>query len=173
MCWRTCCFLLGSSAACGGFNTAGLLPLLKADAGSPDPADTMSSGGGAGAGGAAATDDGSALLDLGGQDAGGTSSEAAPRPATDASLDSDAAADSTPADHPPKGSRDGEADDAAFADGPPSSGPCAELTACCGRLVIAPPLAAACYAPTVQGDAGNASSCVSTLVSFRDAGLCP
>ncbi len=170
MCWRTCCFLLVSSAACGGFNTAGLLPLLKADGGSPGPADTTSSGGGGGSGGAA-TDDSSPVLDLGSQDAGATTSDAAPPP-MDASLDAPGS-DSTPPDHAPRGPQDAEAADATTADGPAASGPCAELTACCGHLVIAPPLAAACYAPTVQGDAGNASSCVSTLVSFRDAGLCP
>lgn len=36
---------------------------------------------------------------------------------------------------------------------------CGELTMCCSRLVIAPPHAAACYAPTSQGDAGSTANC--------------
>jgi hypothetical protein len=79
--------------------------------------------------------------------------------------------DSSDADRAPGDG--GTAADAANEAMDASTDPCGKLTQCCGGLVFAPPLAAACYAPTVQVEGGAAPSCVSTLEGFREAGLCP
>ena len=161
-------FALTCAAACGGFNTAGLLP-ERPDAGRPGEAET-GAGAGAGSGADLAGDDGGALH-LAMPDEADASSSAAP-PSADASDDARAST---------FGPLDGAAREGSFtgvgdaADGAPvdMSTPCGDLTRCCGNLVIAPPLAAACYAPTFASDAGNGPACKSTLESFRDAGLCP
>jgi hypothetical protein len=79
--------------------------------------------------------------------------------------------------------RDGGGDGAYILPGHPSDGsaadradldaetPCAALAQCCSRLIVAPPLAAACYV-TTQSD-GGAGACGSTLATFQDSGLCP
>jgi hypothetical protein len=51
--------------------------------------------------------------------------------------------------------------------------PCGALLQCCGRLVVAPPLAAACYLSAQAADGGDAGACGPTLASFQDSGLCP
>jgi hypothetical protein len=51
--------------------------------------------------------------------------------------------------------------------------PCGALLQCCGRLVLAPPLAATCYLSAQAADGGNAGACGSTLASLQDSGLCP
>lgn len=49
------------------------------------------------------------------------------------------------------------------------AGPCARLLRCCPALVI-PPLAAACFAESIQD--GGDSACDTALSSLADAGLC-
>jgi hypothetical protein len=149
--------LVGVSA-CGGLGTAGLLTQ------------------------AAGTDGGRAL---GGAQIG--DGGAAPSYNDDASsgfeLSPPVLVDADPASSPVDGSVDVHGDGAYVIPGRPSDAsaadradldaetPCGALAQCCSRLIVAPPLAAACYV-TAQSD-GGAAGCGSTLATFKDSGLCP
>jgi hypothetical protein len=50
-------------------------------------------------------------------------------------------------------------------------GSCAQLMQCCNRLLLTPPLAAACLVSERAADGGEAS-CASSLAKFRSSGLC-
>ena len=91
--------------------------------------------------------------------------------------------DAAPAASPVDGSVDVQGDGVSVVPGRPSDAsaadradldaetPCGALAQCCSRLIVAPPLAAACYL-TAQSDGGSAG-CGSTLATFQDSGLCP
>ncbi len=140
--------LIGVSA-CGGLGTSGLLPLAVGTDGGRALGGAQSEGGPA----PRYNDDASVGLEL------------SPPVAVDASSPADASAD-VHGDgayvHP---------SDASAANPTDSATPCGELAQCCSRLILAPPLAAACYV-TAQSD-GGAAGCGSTLATFHDAGLCP
>jgi hypothetical protein len=55
--------------------------------------------------------------------------------------------------------------------GTAGQGPCARLLDCCPRLVVAPPVALACYA-TAEADAGDGRACDTALGTLTDAGVC-
>jgi hypothetical protein len=157
-------------ASCGGLSTAGLLDPERVDGGHPGSATR-----GLGDGGATAADD--AALQLAVSGAAGIERDASLElPDSSHGSPYDAAAmdggsfDTVASDGT---ATDGAVADTAALDAAMVSSPCGELTQCCGLLLIAPALAAACYGPTVQGDAANPSGCASTLDAFRDAGLCP
>jgi hypothetical protein len=80
-------------------------------------------------------------------------------------------ADDHDASLPPGTSGDAAAEAMAVGDGAQS--PCARLVTCCQSLIVAPPLALACYAGAQQADGGDAGTCEITLASLGDAGLCP
>jgi hypothetical protein len=93
------------------------------------------------------------------------------------------AVDADPASSPADASADVDVDGAYILPGRPSDAsatdradldaetPCGALAQCCSRLIVAPPLAAACYV-SAQSD-GAAGGCGATLATFQDSGLCP
>jgi hypothetical protein len=145
------------ASACGGLSTAGLLQGTGADGGRALGGGAQNSEGGPSLG----YDDASTVLVL------------TPPQAMDAQpLHSplDASAD-TSGDEPhvsPALLSDGAVADRADLD---ADTPCGALAQCCSRLILAPPLAAACYVSA--GADGGAGTCASTLATFQDSGLCP
>jgi hypothetical protein len=151
-------FLVAVSA-CGGLSTAGLLP------------QALDAGGGRAPGGA--------QIDAGGL-AQGYDDEAS----AGFTLSPPQAVEAGPASSPSDASSDGDGDAAYILPGPAPDAsaadsadldaetPCGALTQCCSHLIVAPPLAAACYV-SAQSDGGGAGGCGFTLATFRDSGLCP
>ena len=152
----TAILALVAMSACGGLSTAGLLPLaIGADGGRPLGVAQIGEGGPA----PGYDDDASVSLAL------------SPPQAVDAepaSTPADASAGGDGAYIHPGGPSDASAADSADLD---AETPCGALAQCCSRLIVAPPLAAACYV-SAQSD-GAAGGCESTLATFQDSGLCP
>ncbi|MGH7438439.1 MAG: PilZ domain-containing protein [Polyangiaceae bacterium] len=143
---------LAAVSACGGLSTAGLLlPGAGADGGRAPVGAQIAEDGAA----RNYDDDASAGFAL------------SPLQAVDAGP-ADAAADVDGAYMP--AAHDSEASTADGADLDAET-PCVALAECCSRLIVAPPLAAACYV-TAQSD-GAAGGCGASLATFRDSGLCP
>jgi hypothetical protein len=163
-CWRTTVEIpvellaLIAVSACGGLSTAGLLARgIGADGGSALGAAQTGEGGPA----PGYDDDAWAGLALSPLQAADASPASSPADAS-ADIDGDGA-------HTPSGSpSDASAADRVDLD---AETPCGALSQCCSRLIVAPPLAAACYL-SAQSD-GGAGGCGSALATFQDSGLCP
>lgn len=161
--WRaTRVLVFAGASACGGIGTGGLLQPPASD-----PAASATEYGATGAGGAAGPD----------ADATATSgpsvaatSDAATDAMVPAAIDAPFEAALDGGGHNDAPATDAGADDPVETDGATS---CVELSQCCERLIVAPPLAAACYLSTQTSDSGSAGTCISTLAGLRDSGLCP
>jgi|SRR5580704_13642215 hypothetical protein len=154
--------VLGGACACGGIGFSGLLQSHGPDGGEEQPETAEAD---AGSGTSSADDDA----------AFGSSTQAPVSSSADAAMRTDEGADVS-VDRSLDGSGDtptppGDATDGSIETD--SDTPCGVLLQCCQRLVVAPPLAAACYLSAQATDGGDAGTCGSALASFQDSGLCP
>jgi hypothetical protein len=158
--------VFAGACACGGIGFNGLLQSLGPDGGEGPPETAEADA----AGGTSSVDDAATF---------GSSPEA-PVSFMDAAMPTDAGADVS-VDGSLEGGGDGTPTPPATPSGTATDGgtetdsdtPCGVLLQCCERLVLAPPLAAACYLSAQATDGGDAGTCGSALTGFQDSGLCP